>query len=202
MTSLRARALGAGEGGMGRRRGALRNLNVRVRNVATVGGAPAHADPHMDPLPLDGARCPGHDIGTQGERSVPVEAPTRAIWRTRWRGTSSSRESLFLPWGTSRRVSQTPRVWRTTGRGRHRRADRRRGRAHRVGAAIDRPTRLASAERFWGRAGDPRAPKEAAEAAAEEAKIEGDLHGSAAYKKQLVRVYLQRTLHEARRAIH
>ena len=48
----------------------------------------------------------------------------------------------------------------------------------------------------------PLALEEAAEAAAEEAKIEGDLHGSAAYKKQLVRVYLQRTLHEARRAIH
>jgi carbon-monoxide dehydrogenase medium subunit len=72
-----------------------------------------------------------------------------------------------------------------------------------LGAATDRPTRLVSAERLLrGRIDDPRARKEAAEAAAEEAKIEGDLHGSAAYKKQLVRVYLQRTLHEARRAIH
>jgi CO/xanthine dehydrogenase FAD-binding subunit len=49
---------------------------------------------------------------------------------------------------------------------------------------------------------DPNILRRAAEAAAEEAVIESDLHGSAAYKKQLVRVYLQRTLHEARGAIH
>jgi CO/xanthine dehydrogenase FAD-binding subunit len=33
-------------------------------------------------------------------------------------------------------------------------------------------------------------------------QIESDLHGSAAYKKQLIRVYLQRTVDEARNAIH
>jgi carbon-monoxide dehydrogenase medium subunit len=72
-----------------------------------------------------------------------------------------------------------------------------------LGAATDRPTRLAAAEKILkGKADDPRALEEAARAAAEEAVIEGDLHGSAAYKKQLIRVYLQRTLHEARRAIH
>ena len=42
-----------------------------------------------------------------------------------------------------------------------------------VSAATDRPTRLASVE------------------AAEALHIEGDLHGSAEYKKQLLRVYLQ-----------
>ena len=32
--------------------------------------------------------------------------------------------------------------------------------------------------------------------------IESDQHGSAAYQKQLIRVYLRRTIDEARRAIH
>jgi carbon-monoxide dehydrogenase medium subunit len=51
-----------------------------------------------------------------------------------------------------------------------------------VSAATDRPTRIASAE------------------AAASLKIEGDLHGSAAYKKQLVRVYVKRAIDEARNA--
>jgi carbon-monoxide dehydrogenase medium subunit len=53
-----------------------------------------------------------------------------------------------------------------------------------VSAATDRPTRLASAD------------------AVDELKIEGDLHGSAAYKKHLIRVYVRRAIHEARNAAH
>jgi CO/xanthine dehydrogenase FAD-binding subunit len=49
---------------------------------------------------------------------------------------------------------------------------------------------------------DPKAIQQAAEAAAEEVAIESDLHGSATYKKQLIRVYLVRAIHEARDAIH
>ena len=53
----------------------LRTLsNVRVRNVATVGGALAHADPHMDLPPLLsalGAKVLVH--GRNGQRALPVE---------------------------------------------------------------------------------------------------------------------------------
>src|SRR3954464_4214862 len=53
----------------------LRTLsNVRVRNVATVGGALAHADPHMDLPPLLialGASI--RLVGPLGERTMPVE---------------------------------------------------------------------------------------------------------------------------------
>ena len=48
--------------------------NVRVRNVATVGGALAHADPHMDLPPLFcalGARVTIE--GKEGRRTAPVE---------------------------------------------------------------------------------------------------------------------------------
>src|SRR5258706_413081 len=51
-----------------------------------------------------------------------------------------------------------------------------------VSAATDKPTRLASVE------------------AAEALRIESDLHGSAAYKKHLIGVYLRRAIHEARNA--
>jgi carbon-monoxide dehydrogenase medium subunit len=53
-----------------------------------------------------------------------------------------------------------------------------------VSAATDKPTRLVSAD------------------AVDELEIESDLHGSAAYKKHLIRVYVGRAIHEARNAAH
>ncbi|TMI01988.1 MAG: xanthine dehydrogenase family protein subunit M, partial [Betaproteobacteria bacterium] len=65
-----------------------------------------------------------------------------------------------------------------------------------IGAATDKPTRLVAVERILvGRKLDANLLDEAA---TQELSIEGDLHGSAAYKKQLIRVYLRRALHEAR----
>ena len=57
--------------------------NVRVRNVATVGGNLAHADPHLDlPPVLDRARRAGVTIvGPGGERVIPVERSLPAITR-------------------------------------------------------------------------------------------------------------------------
>jgi carbon-monoxide dehydrogenase medium subunit len=72
-----------------------------------------------------------------------------------------------------------------------------------LSGAVDRPTRLLKAENILkGKTGDERALRQAGEAAAEEVQVEGDMHGSAAYKKQLIRVYLARAIHEARNAIH
>jgi CO/xanthine dehydrogenase FAD-binding subunit len=53
-----------------------------------------------------------------------------------------------------------------------------------VSAATDRPTRIAD------------------EAALAGLKIDGDLHGSADYKRHLLRVYLKRAIDEARNASH
>src|SRR5476649_2268655 len=48
--------------------------NVRVRNVATVGGALAHADPHMDlPPVLMALGASVTIVGSSGERRLPVE---------------------------------------------------------------------------------------------------------------------------------
>jgi carbon-monoxide dehydrogenase medium subunit len=72
-----------------------------------------------------------------------------------------------------------------------------------LGAATDRPTRLVAAEKeLRGKIDDAKALHRAADAAAEEVQIESDQHGSAAYKRQLIRVYLRRAIDEARRAAH
>jgi aerobic carbon-monoxide dehydrogenase medium subunit len=186
---------------------ALRTLsNVRVRNVATVGGALAHADPHMDLPPLMMALNAQVTIaGPAGERRVPVEA----LYAGYLENTLARNElitQVTIPSMGKRRAAylkcttRSADDWPAVGI-----AVLIDGGDVRIvlGAATDRPTRLAAAEKILkGRVDDPRALEEAARAAAEEAEIEGDLHGSAAYKKQLVRVYLQRTLHEARGAIH
>lgn len=166
----------------------LRTLsNVRVRNVATIGGHLSHGDPHMDLPPLLAAlRASVTIAGTKGERTSPVEklyagylettiAPGEIIT-----GVSvpamGSRRAAYLKC-TTRSADDWPALGvavvldgQTTDIV--------------VSAATDRPTRLASAD------------------AAEGLKIESDLHGSAAYKKQLLRVYLKRAIDEARNARH
>jgi carbon-monoxide dehydrogenase medium subunit len=67
-----------------------------------------------------------------------------------------------------------------------------------ISAATETPTRLAGAEAALksGGTGDA-ALRQAGEAAAEEAVLITDGQGSAAYKKQLVRVYVARALRAA-----
>jgi carbon-monoxide dehydrogenase medium subunit len=185
----------------------LRTLsNVRVRNVATVGGALAHADPHMDLPPLFAALGARATIaGPGGERTVPVEALYAGyLENTLERNELITRVSIpamgerraaYLKC-TTRSADDWPAVGIAVSIGA--------GEVRIVlGAAADRPVRLVAAEReLKGRIDDEKALRRAAEAAADEVAIESDQHGSAAYKKQLIRVYLQRTVDEARRAVH
>jgi carbon-monoxide dehydrogenase medium subunit len=187
---------------------ALRTLaNVRVRNVATVGGALAHADPHMDLPPLLTALGARATIaGPRGERSIPVEGLYAGyLENTLMRGelitqvtvpALGNRRAAYLKC-TTRSADDWPAVGMAVV------ID---GEEVRVvlGAAIDKPTRLVAAEKILKGSdlSNPQTLRRAGEAAAEEVQIESDLHGSAAYKKQLVRVYLQRAIDEARRAIH
>jgi carbon-monoxide dehydrogenase medium subunit len=165
----------------------LRTLsNVRVRNVATVGGALAHADPHMDLPPLLaalGARV--RIAGKGGERTIPVEDLYAGYLETTLKRNElitcveipalGKRRAAYLKC-TTRSADDWPAVGVAVVLGDETRIF--------VSAATDRPTRLAD------------------EAAVEGLKIEGDLHGSAAYKKQLLRVYLKRAIHEARNPGH
>jgi carbon-monoxide dehydrogenase medium subunit len=185
----------------------LRTLsNVRVRNVATVGGALAHADPHMDLPPLLSALGARAVIaGPDGERSAPVESlyagylenslkPAELITRLDVPA-PGARRAAYLKC-TTRSADDWPAVGMAVV------LDGEEACVF-VAAATDRPTRLVSAEKILrGKLSDPKAIQQAGEAAAQEVQIESDLHGSAAYKKQLIRVYLARAIHEARDAVH
>jgi aerobic carbon-monoxide dehydrogenase medium subunit len=166
---------------------ALRTLsNVRVRNVATVGGALAHADPHMDLPPLLAALGAKVFVaGKSGERSLPVEdlyagylentlRPGELI--TRVEIPPLGKRSVAYLKCTTRSADDWPAVGVAVALGDDDRIF--------VSAATDRPTRIAN------------------EAAIDGLKIEGDLHGSADYKRHLLKVYLRRAIDEARRASH
>jgi carbon-monoxide dehydrogenase medium subunit len=185
----------------------LRTLsNVRVRNVATVGGALAHADPHMDLPPLLVALGAGVVVeGHSGKRTMAVEELYAGyLENTLKRNELITR--LDIPALGKRRAAylkcttRSADDWPALGM-----AVVLDGEEARVvlSAATDKPTRLLSAEKMLrGKINDEKAIKQAGEAAAEEVQIESDMHGSAAYKKQLIRVYLARTVHEARSAVH
>ena len=66
-----------------------------------------------------------------------------------------------------------------------------------ISAATDTPTRLKAAETVLRESTSDAALRRAGEAAADEAEVISDVHGSTAYKKQLVRVFVERALREA-----
>ena len=166
---------------------ALRTLsNVRVRNVATVGGALAHADPHMDLPPLLsalGAKVAIH--GKNGERWMAVEDLYAGYLETTLKAGElitqveipvlGKRGAAYLKC-TTRSADDWPAVGVAVVLGDENRIF--------VSAATDRPTRIADESALAG------------------LKIEGDLHGSAEYKRQLLKVYLRRAMDEARSALH
>ena len=164
----------------------LRTLsNVRVRNVATVGGALAHADPHMDLPPLLAALGARVSVrGQQGGRSLPVEELYAGYLENTLRNelithveipALGTKRAAYLKC-TTRSADDWPAVGVAVVLGEENRIF--------VSAATDRPTRIADEKAIDG------------------LKIEGDLHGSAVYKRQLLKVYLKRAIHEARNASH
>ncbi len=189
----------------------LRTLaNVRVRNVATVGGHLAHADPHMDLPPVLsvlGARVT--IAGPAGERTVPVEAIATGYYETVLRPDELITTLTVPPQGRRRAAYLKCTVrsaddWPALGVAVTLDLD---GAAIRdagvvVAAATDRPTRLAAAEAVLrgGKLDEPTLAR-AGEAAADGLDIVGDAHGSASYKRQLLRVYLGRAVRAAARGV-
>ena len=186
----------------------LRTLaNVRVRNVATVGGALSHGDPHMDLPPLLSALGATVTIaGPQGERSAPVESLSAGYLETTLkRGELVTR--VDVPALGGRRAAylkcttRSADDWPALGMAVVLDAQKREASVV-VSAATDRPTRLVAVERILaGKEISESVLSQAAEAA-RSIDIEGDLHGSAAYKKHLIGVYLKRAIHEARNPSH
>jgi carbon-monoxide dehydrogenase medium subunit len=185
----------------------LRTLsNIRVRNVATIGGSLAHADPHMDlPPVLIVLRARVTVAGPAGERTIPVEELFAGYFETVLRRdelitgvvvpAQGNRRAVYLKC-TTRAVHDWPALGVAVS------VDSDGGTVREasvvVSAATETPTRLPNVEQALrgGRAGDA-LWRQAGEAAAEDAQLISDGQGSAAYKKQLLRVYVARALDAA-----
>ncbi len=185
----------------------LRTLaNVRVRNVATLGGHLAHADPHMDLPPVLialGASVSG--VGAGGAWQLPLEELYSGYLETVLARDELIGE-LIVPRHESRRAAylkcttRSADDWPALGVAVALDTEGARVREARVvvSAATDRPTRLPGAEdALRGARLEDAALARAGEAAAREANIVADQHGSAAYKRELLRVYVGRALRAA-----
>ena len=179
--------------------------NVRVRNVATVGGNLAHADPHLDLPPVWVAlgaevlivnragerRTDAEDMFAgyyettlgNGELIAELRVPYRPTWRSTYRKVTTRAEHDWPALGLAvsaeiedRHVNGVTAV---------------------LSAAVDRPTRLRAAEEvLCGSKVDAALLRRAGEAASEEVEITNDGRGSAAYKRHLLRVHLARAFED------
>jgi aerobic carbon-monoxide dehydrogenase medium subunit len=186
----------------------LRTLsNVRVRNVATIGGNLGHADPHMDMPPVLTSLGASVTIaGPNGERSVAVEDLCTGYYET-----VLARDELIAEVIVPPQAGRPAAYMKVTTRAAHdwpalgvavvldMQGPRIGNASVIVGAATDRPTRLTQAEALLRGAepGDDILLRNAGEAGAAQLDIVGDPHGSASYKKQLLKVYLGRAVRTA-----
>jgi carbon-monoxide dehydrogenase medium subunit len=185
----------------------LRTLsNVRVRNVATLGGHLAHADPHSDlPPVLIALDAQLVLTGPRGDRTVPVDGFATGLYETVCKGNELIVEAVIPAFGgkcaayvkcTTRSADDWPALgvavaWNAS-------AGTMGSPRIVLGAATERPTRLKAAEAvIAGLALDEVIMQRAGDAAAEEADVVADSRGSVAYKKQLVKVHVVRALREA-----
>jgi carbon-monoxide dehydrogenase medium subunit len=186
----------------------LRTLsNVRVRNVATVGGHLAHADPHMDlPPVLIALGAELTVVSPAGERTLPLAELYAGYYETVLRRDELIAQVLVPRQGARRAAylkctTRSADDWPALGIAAVLELDGAVVRAACLvlGAATTTPLRLAAAERTLAGAArdDDAALRRAGEAAADEAPVIADPQGSAAYKRQLVRVYVARALRAA-----
>lgn len=177
--------------------------NVRVRNVATVGGNLAHADPHLDLPPIWVALdATALIVKSHGERVVPVENIFAGYYET----TISNDELIaqvqvpIRPTWCSRYVKVTTRAahdWPALGLTLSLDFEGRKVRDLRLvlSAAVDRPIRLLQAENaVRGHEINDASIKRAIEACLGEVEIESDSRGSSDYKKHLLAVHLRRSI--------
>jgi carbon-monoxide dehydrogenase medium subunit len=186
---------------------AMRRLsNVRVRNVATIGGNLAHGDPHMDLPPvlmaLDASIVV---LGRGGSRSLKVEDLFAGYYETVLKRDEIIAELRIPPQGARRAAylkctTGSADDWPALGVAVSLEADSNVMRAPRVvvSAATEKAIRLKGAEHVLsGAAIDDSVLARAGDAAAEEAETVSDLRGSAAYKRELIRVYVRRAVRQA-----
>ena len=180
--------------------------NVRVRNVATIGGNLAHGDPHMDlPPVLMALDASIFVVGRGGERTLKVENLLAGYYETVLKRDEIIAE-LRIPAQGARRAAYLKCTtgsaddWPALGVAVSLEADGKAMRAPRVvvSAATEKAVRLKGAEQVLaGAAIDDAVLARAGDAAADEAETVSDVRGSAAYKRELLRVYVRRAVRAA-----
>jgi aerobic carbon-monoxide dehydrogenase medium subunit len=184
--------------------------NVRVRNVATIGGALAHGDPHMDlPPVLMALGAVARVLGPDGERSLPIEEMFAGYFETTLAKNELIADVRIPAQGKKRAAYMKV----TTGSADDWPAL---GVAAVIGledgvvtsarivvsAATDKVTRLKETGKVLKGAKidkkiDSKLIARLGDAAVAEAQIVSDGRGSAAYKRELLRVYVGRAVRAA-----
>jgi carbon-monoxide dehydrogenase medium subunit len=186
---------------------AMRRLsNIRVRNVATVGGNLAHGDPHMDLPPVLIAL--GAEVvvaGPGGERRIAVEDLFAGYFETVLAKNELIAELRIPAQGKTRAAylkvtTGSAEDWPALGVAVALAADGAAVKSARVvvSAATEKAIRLKAAEQaLAGATIDDKTLARVADAAAAEAECISDVRGSAAYKRELIRVYVGRAVRQA-----
>ena len=180
--------------------------NVRVRNVATVGGALAHGDPHMDlPPVLMALGATLTVVGPKGERKLAVEELFSGYYETVLDKDELISE-VHVPAQGSKKAAYLKVTtgsaddWPALGVAAVIDGDGKAIKSARIvaSAATDKATRLKSAEAMLnGKSVSDDLLRQAGDAAAEEAEFIADVRGSVPYKRELMRVYVRRAVRAA-----
>ena len=180
--------------------------NVRVRNVATVGGALAHGDPHMDlPPVLIALGASVTAVGPNGERTLKVEDLLTGYYETALEKNELI-ASVSIPAQGARRAAYikftagSAEDWPALGVAVSVEAagDTLKSATVVASAATTKATRLPTAEKaLTGAKLDDKSLRAAGDAGAQEADVIADVRGSAAYKRELIRVHVGRAVRQA-----
>jgi aerobic carbon-monoxide dehydrogenase medium subunit len=184
--------------------------NVRVRNVATIGGALAHGDPHMDlPPVLMALGAVARVLGPDGERSLPVEEMFAGYFETNLAKNELIADVRIPAQGKKRAAylkvtTGSADDWPALGVAAVIGLEDGVVTSARivVSAATDKVTRLKETGKVLKGAKidkklDARLVARLGDAAVAEAQIVSDGRGSAAYKRELLRVYVGRAVRAA-----
>jgi carbon-monoxide dehydrogenase medium subunit len=180
--------------------------NVRVRNVATVGGALAHGDPHMDlPPVLMALGATLTVVGPKGERKLALEDLFSGYYETVLDKNELISEVHVPTQGAKKAAYMKVTTgsaddWPALGVAVAIEADGNAIKSARVvgSAATAKATRLTTAEAVLnGKSVDDKLLQAAGEAAVAECEFIADVRGSVSYKRELMRVYIGRAVRTA-----
>jgi carbon-monoxide dehydrogenase medium subunit len=184
----------------------VRLSNPRVRNVARVGGALAHGDPHMDlPPVLAMLNARAVVTGPDSSREMSVEDLYAGYYETVLQPGELITKVVVPPMAgrkaayakvTSRAIEDWPALGVAVSLAMDGNVVREAKVV--VSAATEKVIRLTRTEaELTGTSASGSALKKAGEVAADEAPIISDAQGSAVYKRELLRVYIGRAVRQA-----